>query len=135
MGHAEVDSANAELGSPGGDRTGDLERGLSLVICQHFGIQPGQPVRRPQRLRQRFLRSESGSLRRHRPLSLGRSKNPPDETRPSLDRLGKAIDVTDIDANPNDHQPGIMQARSVIMNKHLIIWAYSTVTDLARLRG
>src|SRR3954467_6734951 len=103
MGHAEVNGADAELGSAGGDRTGDLERGLALVICEHLSIQTRQPVRRSQRLCQRFLRCESGGLRRDWSFRLSGGEDPPNETGSALYRLGESIDVTDVDANPNDH--------------------------------
>ena len=133
MGHAQMYGADAEFGGAGGDRTSDLERWLALVICQHFGVQPRQAVWPPQCLRQCFLRGKSRRLGGHGPLSLCCGENPPDETRPPFYRLGKSIDVADVDANPNDHEPGIMHADSVIMNRHLIIWVLLNSDGLGKI--
>jgi hypothetical protein len=104
MGHAEVNRADAELGSSSSDRTRDLERRFALIIGEHLGVQPRQTVRCTQRLGQGFLRGESSGFRRHRTFGFGGGEDPPDETWPTFYRLGEPIDVADVDTNSNDHE-------------------------------
>src|SRR5688572_15562315 len=99
------------------DRSLDLELRVAGRVVDDLGVQPAHPGRCAECLGERLLCGEPGGQRRRRPGALQGGEQPLAHRRSPLQRLLEPADVDHVDADAHDHG------------------AYSTVTDLARLRG
>src|SRR5215213_350125 len=134
--HRHVHRTDAQLGGAGGNGSHDLERGPAVPGAHHGGVGPAQADRRAERLGERLLGREPRSQRHHRQVALSVGEQPLEQARGPGQRLAEAFDVHDVDADAHDHAAPAARSRSIRATRPCLLnRAYSTVTDLARLRG
>src|SRR5919112_4048028 len=120
VGQRHVDVGDPEVVGAGEHGAAHLQAGVAGRRVDDLGVVPAHSRRRPQCLGQRLLRREPRGQRRQWAEAFLLGEQPLPHRRRARQGLTEPGDVDHVDADSEDHE---------------VVATYSTVTDLARLRG
>ena len=129
MTHRDQPSLDTSDGRGLGDGAADNDAGLAAFAGEHLAVMPGQTSGVDENLRNGLLDRPSAGKGHHllavstRCLNLPIREDARDKAGRAIDDRGEATDVDQVDADADDSGRQFREQD------------YSTVTDLARLRG